>query len=331
MRHSPSALTRHRSFFSDEPSAATDPKAPYGRRWAVLIVVLFFVSGCLRIPEESRIISHRWPDIKSARGDQCGDECLDFLSASTTVADPIKRHPEKFHSQLDRGGFTLVSWNIQKGKRPGWTEDFKKFSRMADILILQEAYMDDGLDTLLHLENFQWDMTNAFEYRKIATGVLTAARVPPNMVCMFRQTEPIIRLPKSVLINRYPLAGSDNELLVANIHAINFSIGHKTLTNQMDHLEGILKVHEGPIILSGDFNTWSSRRMARVTDMVRRLDMTAVRFDEDRRSRFFGHDIDHVYYRGLEAVDAKTPMVTTSDHNPLTVTFKMADKAVYVN
>jgi endonuclease/exonuclease/phosphatase (EEP) superfamily protein YafD len=227
---------------------------------------------------------------------------------------------------LNADGFSLVSWNIFKGNKEGWAEDFQKLSRNADILSLQEAYLTDRLKNMLEQGRYQWDMTAALEYRQIEAGVLTAARTAPTFTCAFRETEPITRIPKSVLITRYPLSGTALELLVANIHAINFTMGTSVFQKQIDRLEGLLATCRGPLIVSGDFNTWTAGRMSRVTAMAHRLGLAAVRFGENRRSRFFGHDVDHIYYRGLEAKNAASPDVSTSDHNPLTVVFNLADE-----
>lgn len=228
-------------------------------------------------------------------------------------------------SGLNPDGFRLMNWNTLKGRKKGWAEDFQKLSRNTDILILQEAYLSAVLKKMLDQEKYQWDMTAAFDYREITAGVLTAARTAPNFTCSFRQTEPLTRIPKSVLITRYPLSGTDRELLIANIHAVNFTMGGTAFQKQIDRLENILACHQGPIIVSGDFNTWTNSRMSRINVMAEHLELRAVIFDENRRSKFLGQFIDHVYYHELEAISVEIPLVTTSDHNPLTVVFKLAD------
>lgn len=273
------------------------------------------------------MISHRGQLDTRMQTEDCNATCLDRSTADQVNpermdADQAIRPPE-----LNTGGFRLVSWNIFKGKRNGWAEDFQKLSRNTDILILQEAYLTVILKKLLQQEAYHWDMTTAFEYRQIEAGVLTASRTAPNFTCMFRETEPITRIPKSVLITRYPLVGTDRELVVANIHAVNFTSANSGFQKQNDRLEKILAAHRGPMIVSGDFNTWNTGRMSRVNAMAKRLDLTAVKFDENRRARFFGQDIDHIYYRGLEANNAETFIVSTSDHNPLAVVFKLADES----
>ena len=103
----------------------------------------------------------------------------------------------------------------------------------------------------------------------------------------------------------------------------SFSIGQKAFKKQLDRMEAILSGHRGPMIVSGDFNTWSAGRLSQLRKSTSRLGLSAVRFEKNHRSRFFGYDIDHIFYRGLKAKEAKTPIVSTSDHNPLTVTFTL--------
>jgi endonuclease/exonuclease/phosphatase (EEP) superfamily protein YafD len=294
--------------------------------WMILVLLIIQTAGCIRIPEEDWIISHRGPLETRIQTADCTAACMD---QSTSKGAGVHLSPAAHNRQgsaLNSAGFRLVSWNMFKGKKEGWAEDFRKLSRDTDILILQEAYLSNGLKHGLHRERFHWDMTAAFTYRQIETGVLTAAKAVPNFACTFRDVEPLTRIPKSVLITRYAMSGTDRELLVANIHAINFTMGLATFQKQGERLEKVLAAHQGPIILSGDFNTWSSERMALVDAMAKRLGLKPVRFDQNRRTQFFGQFIDHIYYRGLEAQHAKTPMVATSDHNPLTVVFKLADE-----
>jgi len=315
----PETTSQERRVTSGSGLPQTDTQKRRARRiWFALGILIVLVSGCIRIPEENLTVSHRRPFDTRRQTAEC-------TAADLAQSLPARPGPA---AELNAGGFSLVSWNVFKGKKDGWAEDFQKFSQNTDILLLQETYLTASLKKMLQDEQYHWDMTAAFEYRKIEAGVLTAARTAPNYTCTFVETEPITRIPKSALITRYPLSGTERELLVANIHAINFTIDHSAFQKQFDRLEKILAAYRGPLIVSGDFNTWNTGRLSRVNAMADRLDLTAVRFDENRRSRFFGHDIDHVYYRGLEAKNAATPTVSTSDHNPITVVFKLPDEPV---
>ena len=60
-----------------------------------------------------------------------------------------------------------------------------------------------------------------------------------------------------------------------------------------------------------------------VLSAAARLSLDPVAFPVDARRRFFGRIFDWVYVRGVEAVDATAWEVTSSDHNPLLVTFRI--------
>lgn len=43
-------------------------------------------------------------------------------------------------------------------------------------------------------------------------------------------------------------------------------------------------------------------------------------------ARFFGHKVDHIFYRGLDLLDSRAVPVTSSDHDPLMATFRLAER-----
>ena len=165
----------------------------------------------------------------------------------------------------------------------------------------------------------------AFEYQSIKTGVLTASMVEPDFVCPLRAAEPLIRFPKTILITRYPLADTHSSLMVANIHMINFAPSLASFRDQANQMLEVLVNHEGPMILSGDFNTWSEERLVIIEDMAGRLQLEPVSFKNDPARKVFGNILDRVYYRGLKLDEAEVIEVTSSDHNPLRVRFRLDD------
>jgi endonuclease/exonuclease/phosphatase (EEP) superfamily protein YafD len=284
------------------------------------------LSGCINVSQESWVISKRGLFETRAQSGECTTNCLESTADGRLNAFQALPTEKIRKTELNSAGFSLVSWNMYKGRKEGWAQDLQKFIRNSDVLVLQEAYLSDKLRSMLDQERYNWDMTAAFEYRDIDAGVLTASRAAPNFTCGLRQIEPLTRIPKGVLVTRYPMSGTDRQLLVVNIHAINFTVGTVTFEQQSKRLEGILAAHFGPLVLSGDFNTWNADRMAHVSAMAENLGLSAVKFDNNRRFEIFGQNVDHIYYRGLEAVASATPVVSTSDHNPLTVVFKLADE-----
>jgi len=214
---------------------------------------------------------------------------------------------------------------MYKQSRDNWATDFHRLSHKQDLLILQEAYMDERLTSVLSDSPYNWLMTTAFFYRDIANGVVTASRNKSNKHCALHAKEPLIQTPKSILVSTYPIAGSDQYLLVANVHGINFTLGLESYRQQFKALHKVLQNHPGPLILAGDFNSWRNDRQAILDKLSHDLSLQRVGYESHRRITVFGNPIDHVYYRGLEIVQTSSPSVTSSDHNPLLVTFKMAE------
>ncbi len=295
---------------------------PYNSRRSragLLVIWVFFAvlaAGCVSIP--ARLVNEEArPGIEKTvlRESVCG-ETLPISGRDSTGQS---------ETGLDSSGFRLLNWNIFKGKKKGWQEDLQRFARESDILILQEGYLADDLRGLLNRNQLHWAVAAAFEHKDITSGVLTASRVEPDFSCSFWRSEPLIRVPKTAMITIYPLSGYDENLLVANIHMINFTIGSKAFRSQLDTLGGLLAQHRGPIIIAGDFNTWSDKRCEIVDDFFTGLDLAEVTFTEDKRTCLLGEEVDRVYYRGLEVTDADSLQVKSSDHNPVQVSFKLVE------
>ena len=233
------------------------------------------------------------------------------------------------HSALQHGaklnpeGISILNWNIYKGKRENWATDFRRYSYRHDVVTIQEAHLGDELKSVLNDEHPHWTLNAAFNYRNKATGVMTASSVKPVYACGQRTLEPVIRTPKTTLISYYPVAGMDELLLVANIHSVNFSLGVEVYQEQIKELFDLMREHQGPIVLAGDFNTWSDQRMQIVQNLAKRLSLASLDYTNHNRTSVFGNALDHVFYRGLEPVEHDTWHVTSSDHNPTRVSFRV--------
>lgn len=286
------------------------------------VLFLFFLllgvmsAGCVKVPEAHFTISHY--DSRTTVNDDCG--------CDKPVAHESGPLPASQAAGLDPLGFTVVNWNTHKGRKTGWDRDLTQLILPGDVILLQEGHLTPQLRDLLRTHDFNLDLATAFTWNEAETGVLTAARIKPDFLCSFREKEPIGSIPKTVLITRYPLAGTNTSLLVANVHMVNFSIELSAYRRQLEKTEEILARHRGPVILSGDLNTWNDRRMAVVADIAEKLNMKPVGFADDHRSSFMGQRVDHIYYRGLVPVASTTTRVTSSDHNPMQVTFMLAEE-----
>ncbi|NQT68810.1 MAG: endonuclease/exonuclease/phosphatase family protein [Desulfobacteraceae bacterium] len=280
---------------------------------AVAIPVLLTLSGCINIPDRHSVMSQRGNINAVHTVNGCDPDRLVEHRASTSEQA----------AKLDAGGFSLLVWNVLKGTRSDGTSDFLRFCSEKDLLIIQEAYLTEEFRSMLQKKHYNWDMSIAFEYRNIKAGVLTASKIEPSFVCTFQKKEPLIRIPKTILITMYPLSGGDQFLLVANLHLINYTMSVSQFSAQVRQMERILSKHPGPLIVNGDFNTWSDKRMAVIDASAGHLNLKAVTFKDNNRSLVLGHNVDHIYYRGLEPLEAISTAVTTSDHNPLQIKFRL--------
>lgn len=276
-------------------------------------ISVLVLSSCISVPDRLLMVNH-----KGGRGIAADTGSCANIPPENKLKPAPAQKPE-----LDSRGFDILTWNVLRGGRAGWKKDFEHLSAYKDILTVQEARLTDDLRKLLDRGRYHWSISTAFTYNGAATGVLTASRFEPSFACTFRTKEPLINIPKTVQITLYPLSDSDESLMVVNIHSINFTLGTESFLRQLQDVEKIVLQHAGPVIFSGDVNTWSRKRMKILEDLAVRLGLKAVPFENRYRTRIFGNNIDHIFYRGLTVLDAKVIKVNSSDHNPMLVSFRL--------
>lgn len=240
------------------------------------------------------------------------DTCRSSLSRPISAGAP----------RLNQNSIRLLNWNVQKTGNVGWLDDYQQLAVGSDLVLMQEASLREAtineLDASLH-----WSFAPGYRTQDAISGVLTLSSIKPVTQCSFVNLEPVIRTPKATSITRYALTETDESLVVVNIHAINFSLGLGAFRQQFDQVAAALAEHDGPVILSGDFNTWRKARMRIVDELAVNMGLTALQFDSDHRVRVLGKTLDHIYVRGLSAISADVQPVSTSDHNPMSATFTM--------
>jgi len=239
-----------------------------------------------------------------------------------TCADPAPPAIEGAGA-LDAHAVRIASWNLHKQIDAGWEAELGRLVGKSDVLLLQEVGLAPDLRATIEQGGLSWVLASSFAYAGAEFGVLTATRVAPVAACTLRAYEPLLGIPKSALITYFRVEGHDAMLAVANLHAINFTPGTTAYSAQLDALGDVLAAHRGPIVIAGDFNTWSDDRDAVVRALVARLSLAPVAFASDVRRRFLGRVFDWVYARGVDVVDASAWSVTSSDHNPLLVTLRV--------
>lgn len=241
-----------------------------------------------------------------------------------SVGQPLVCYQDDNALPLDKQGqLSLLVWNIYKQNRDRWSEELSRLSSDAQLLLLQEASLNTGLKQWLSEQGWEGNQVNAFKVMGESAGVINLARTTPNLACGYTEMEPWLRLPKSGIYARYPLSNGQ-VLAVVNLHAVNFTYGTNEYQLQLQALANELSQHTGPIIVAGDFNSWSEERMTVMKQVLTSLGLNEVVFSPDNRVRFIsGLPLDHVFYRGLKLEKAKAPESDASDHNPLLLSFSL--------
>jgi endonuclease/exonuclease/phosphatase (EEP) superfamily protein YafD len=226
----------------------------------------------------------------------------------------------------------LVVWNIAKAGKPDLAQDLTHLADNNDLILIQEATngptISSSLDPLCFGKSFAKSFI--YDYSSEATGVLTAWNSRPTKTDFLRSSarEPLLGSPKMILLNWFKIPGRKEELLVANVHAINF-VNIEMFRQQMVDLFARLVTHRGPMIVAGDFNTWSAKRTKILLQLAKQIRLEEMSFHPDFRTKTFGYALDHAFYRGLIPTSGEVPSnITSSDHAPILAKFVLEPEKI---
>ncbi|GGA86350.1 UPF0294 protein [Neiella marina] len=275
-------------------------------------LLLAALSWPWQLPDSNQVLDNN--------GDTVAGECMasDFVAQADDHAfNSVQTLPEEFE---------LLVWNVYKQSRTNLVQQLRTYAASADVMALQEVVADsqwqnvDFLKPWYRYQAVAFDMLRNGNYG--AAGVSTISRIPVVDICGWWAPEPWLPFPKTALLSAFRLP-SEQLLWLVNLHAINFTVGTEEYLAQLIGIIGVLNLHSGPIIVTGDFNNWSESRHHAVKQLQTELNLKAVTWTPDVRVRFFGRPIDHVFYRGLNVSAAVAETSDASDHGPLRVRFKL--------
>lgn len=250
-------------------------------------------------------------------------------------ADYFIENHQYSQKELLNKNISLLNWNIQKkNSDPLWEIEFKNIIEKytPEIILLQECRFQKGLENILSLEHYGFIFAPNFLdiVKNRHSGVLTASLATHHCATVIRSHafEPLIKIPKIFLCTTYTTGNENKQLLVLNIHAINF-VGFWKFISQVQQLEYAISSHDGPVLLSGDFNTWNRKRTHILDKILSAHGLIKVQFhkavQKNIKTFLFNYPLDHIYYRGLEVtMQAEALKTKSSDHNPLLVNFKLS-------
>lgn len=238
---------------------------------------------------------------------------------------------------------SIVTWNAQKGGSEQFRPDLARLviTDAPDFVFLQEARAD-----LLTTKRIGGYFAASWSYpwpNGTVIGLLNLSNVRPTHIQPMpsKYKEFFITAPKLSLATTYPLVNGQ-DLLAINVHLLAFERWTATgIGSQMDDIQAVMNAHTGPIVLVGDFNTWSHDRLGLVEKVIMDSGLTEVtEFSSERRTGdkawdflnwLFGIDeglpLDRVYYRGFTHHSAKVLPYDSSDHRALQVTLELEASA----
>ena len=225
--------------------------------------------------------------------------------------------------------FGLLCWNVHKKNRQSdFLRYLKAFEGRYDIdcLLLQEA--EFGVEGGSIPDTYLYDAAANLEIGGRFYGVLTAsvARSEEAHAYLSGARESLIGTRKSLIVSHYRFS-DETPLLIFNIHAINFR-ETGSYERELRRFAERVESYEGPLIVAGDFNSWSASRTWRLHRFKNALGLKTVRFDEKKKIKsFMGRRLDFIFYRGLELIDSAVfDDHALSDHNPLYARFRNISK-----
>mgnify|MGYP000865633103 FL=1 len=256
---------------------------------------------------------------------------IHFSTTPNLTYHPIKKQDELICYQADQAPreitqktFRLLVWNLHKGQDAGWQQALNRLAQGRDLLLLQEVLNTQEL-AAQYSSRFPTALyASAFAYLQQQSGVEILSQFAPHFYCAGAKSEPWIRIPKVGAAMSLPLSHGQ-ALLLVNVHLINFEINPTTYEEQLRTLMQLVSQHQGPLVLSGDFNSWNGYRAQIIRKVINEFGLEEVSFEQDHRLRFLGNPLDHIFVRGLNVLNATTEPTESSDHTPLLLEVELAD------
>jgi endonuclease/exonuclease/phosphatase (EEP) superfamily protein YafD len=235
-------------------------------------------------------------------------------------------------SALSDKQIKILVWNLHKGENQDFEKDLSELAQDKDLIISQEILLNFEMKRIfVEVPEYLFQTATSFFMGKDLnrTGVATgsqASLLSSNFI-RTKNLEPFTHSPKMTLVTQYAIENQNEFLTVINVHAINF-VTAKIFGEEMDHIAQVieaLNILNHPVLLAGDFNTWSQERLVILNKLKNKLYLKEATFIPDYRLTFRGLALDHVFYSSqLSLISAKADRIYQgSDHRPLELIFDL--------
>lgn len=234
--------------------------------------------------------------------------------------------------------FAVVTWNVAKGEKSSAAEVTGLIQSLSERLPSPVIALQEATEEMLRLPNRGAHFAESFRWwgSKTRSGVALLARTAPlaTQAIRVKRRELGCTTPKMGLAATYPATGQDgstHRILVITLHGLNFELAPQGLSAQMAIVHRLVSEFHGPAVVCGDFNTWSNRRLAVVTQAL--AGFTEAPVTEGRTGTSWlvaligGNTelaMDRIFYRGLRLNGpARAFPSALSDHVPVIARFTL--------
>jgi len=236
---------------------------------------------------------------------------------------------ERGEDRLLSDEIILLNWNVHKNNHHyKWLHDFQYIlsNYSPNVIAFQEYQTMSERSIIDKHEEFGYGFFPNIAYKNHMFGLLTACQVKlKGFHSLFSlDVEPLIKTPKVSFMTQYLLADGQTLTLI-NVHMINFVKIRKFIL-QVKQIEAMALENKEPLILTGDFNTWSKKRMRIIEQMCENIGLKAVTFEKKHHKKsLMSYPFDHIYYRGFEQRKSLIlKEISSSDHKPMLVTLRVS-------
>jgi hypothetical protein len=167
----------------------------------ILAILSALIVSCVSINDRTQLLS-----ADDMVADEVTVDSKDRANEGVAAcqSDPVSENKSARYKRLNPDNISLLNWNIYKGDMDGWQQDLSAFSERHNLMTIQEATLDEQFLGILEDNDFAWTMNAAFEFNDVTAGVMNVSSAESIYNCGYKVSEPIIRIPKAVLISYYP-------------------------------------------------------------------------------------------------------------------------------
>jgi len=260
-------------------------------QWIARLGFALFALVAVKVSASDLLFPHERQD--------CNFKCHEI----PTPSEVIKAFGRPSVTALSRPNVSVLSWNVYKGRKDVFFRDFQALAAGRDLVMLSEGTDGASVKPALDRLPMAWTMgINFFMRDMVGTGLITGSYAQAQRIGYTRtdDLEPFVKSPKVILLTIYKHAASRTDLLVMNIHGINW-VNSAKFEEQIRSVENVIAKHQGPILFAGDFNVKNPERMAILNKVLMPYGLKRAPWSNARPEK----QLDDAFLRGFNVRTAR--------------------------